>query len=258
MLPDAAATGIFGNMNYRLQLIGMPQLDGMVVGVKAHGAILDSVLAAYSAYHNRFYGQIQQIVSAQASIVQLAAKANYGAALFPFLDSVSRYGEVHSQLAALATRHQAALLHGRTTRSGRLYDNYLAGLPSRPVTRRAAVARYAGDTQTGLIIGECLTAPGVRVDDREELATNLTETVLEPWQSGPSSARADLFVALAALDLEWPYWLKTASNDIVRDGPKAASKVANNAVLAWLEGIQHADGYLHQGKPTRLLGSGSS
>ncbi len=267
VLPGASLVGLFAGINNKPQLIGMPQLDGIVMGFDAQRAILDSLLAAQPARHDLFFGQIQQIISAQTSILRLAANVNYGTTLVPLLDSVSRYGEVHSHLAALAARHPVGLLRGSTARSGRLYDDYLAGLPPRPIARRAAVASYAGDTQTGLIIAESLAAPGIRADDREELAGQLSETVLEPWQTGPSSARADLFDILAVLDPELPDWLKAAWDDIVRDGPKSASKVANCAVecidralrvaaptadvLVWLEGIPSKSDYLHDGRPTR-------
>src|SRR5258707_13741285 len=114
-------------------------------------------------------------------------------------------------MATLTIRPDSApLLRGHTPQSGRRYDDYLAGLPARPIARRAAVARQAGDTQTGLLIAESLTAPGLQADDREELAEKLTRTVLEPWQTGPFAARADLFGALAGLDPDLPDWLKAA------------------------------------------------
>jgi len=58
----------------------------------------------------------------------------------------------------------------------------------------------------------------------------LTVTVLEPWQSGPANARSDLFDVLASMDPGLSDWLKAAWDDIARDGPKAASKIANCVV----------------------------
>jgi len=62
-------------------------------------------------------------------------------------------------------------------------------------------------------------------------------------------------------------WLKAAWDDIARDGPKAASKIANcvvecidralrlaappHDVSMWLATVPPKQGYLHEGKPTR-------
>ena len=91
--------------------------------------------------------------------------------------------------------------------------------------------------------------------------------MLQPWQTGPTDARTDLFGVLASLDSALPDWLKAAWDDIVRDGPKAASKIANCImecidralriaappadVVAWLSTIPSKQGYLVDGEPTR-------
>jgi len=67
-------------------------------------------------------------------------------------DTVSRYSQVQLQLGELAGVKHAQLLHGLTKASGRRYDSYLAGLPGRPIARRAAVARFAGDAQSGMVV----------------------------------------------------------------------------------------------------------
>jgi hypothetical protein len=91
--------------------------------------------------------------------------------------------------------------------------------------------------------------------------------VLEPWESGPSDARAELFAVLSALEPDLPDWLKASWDDIMRDGPKAASKVANctvecidralraaapnSEIISWLEGRVFLGEILHDGRPTR-------
>jgi hypothetical protein len=229
---------------------------------------LDAIAAAQLGQHSVFRDQMRQILSAQSSISRLVEGTGYSTALAQLFDSVGRYGQVHSQLAALAIRpDRVPLLRGSTTQSGRLYDNYLGSLPARPIARRAAVAQQAGDAQTGLLIAESLTASDLRADDREELAEHLTLTVLEPWQTGPSDARTDLFGVLVDLDPGLPDWLKAAWDGIVRDGPKAASKIANctvvcidralrvaappDDVLAWLATVPAKHGCLVDGRPTR-------
>lgn len=246
----------------------MSQLDSIVAAFAPQRVALNAIAAAQLGQPNVLRGQMLQILSAQSSISRLVAGTSHSTALARLFDSVSRYGQVQAKLAALTIRpDRTFLLRGNTTQSGRLYDNYLASLPTRPIARRAAVARQAGDTQTGLLIAESVTAPDLRTDDREELAEHLTLTVLEPWQTGPSDARTDLFGVLASLDPGLPDWLKAAWDDIVRDGPKAASKIANctvecidralrvaappTDVLTWLTTIPPKQGYLNDGKPTR-------
>jgi hypothetical protein len=244
------------------------QLENILAAFAPQRATLEAIATAQFAQHNVFRDQMLQILSAQDSICRLVGSAVYSKALTGLFGTVERYGQVQAQLGALTIRPNSAhLLRGNTTLSGRLYDSYLDSLPMRPIARRATVARQAGDTQTGLLITESLTAPDLRADEREELAEYLTSTVLEPWQTGPSDARIDLFGVLASLDPSLPDWLKAAWEDIVRDGPKAASKIANCAVecidralrvaappadvVAWLGTIPPGQGYLDKGKPTR-------
>lgn len=178
-----------------------------------------------------FSAQIGQIVSSQDSIARLALRSDAQLQTTGLFNTLGRYGQVQAQLGAFATGSDPMiLLRGLSRVSGRRYDSYLDGLPARPIARRAAVAEAAGDTQSGLLIAESLTAEGLSNHHRQELAETLTTVSLEPWQTGPADARNELFAALAELDPELPDWLKAAWDDIVRDGPKGASKIANCSV----------------------------
>lgn len=213
------------------------QLERMIATLAPQRAALDALATAQLAQYNPLRDQMLQLVSAQESVGRLFAGINYSTALAGLLETVGRYGQVQSHLASVTIRPEFLhVLRGHTTRSGRYYNSYLDGLPTRPIARRATVARQAGDAQTGLLIAESLTAPDLDEDNREELAERLATTVLEPWQTGPADARTDLFDALAGMDPGLPDWLKAAWDDIARDGPKAASKIANCTV----ECIDHA------------------
>lgn len=118
-----------------------------------------------------------------------------------------------------------------------------------------------------MVIAESLTSVGFDDDGREELADEFTTKVLEPWQTGPSQAREDLFAELAALEAGLPDFLKAAWEDIARDGPKAASKVAHcsvecidhtlravaavDDVMAWVAIVGEKPSWLSDGRPTR-------
>lgn len=219
-----------------------------------------------SRHQDVFAAQLGQIVSAQDSIARLVARIDLvkTSALF---DTIGRYSQVQMQLGAFAAVDHTSLLRGLTRVPGRRNDSYLDGLPGRPITRRAAVARFAGDAQSGMVIAESLTSIGLDDDDREELADEFTTEVLELWQTGPSQAREDLFVELAALEAGLPDFLKAAWEDISRDGPKAASKIAHCAVecidhtlravaavddvMAWVAVVGEKPGWLSDGRPTR-------
>jgi Predicted pPIWI-associating nuclease len=246
----------------------MSQLYSIVAAFGPQRIALDAIAASQVAHNKVFHDQMLQILSAQSSIGRLVSNTGYSTALAPLFDAVNRYGQVQAQLGALTiSPNRTPLLRGNSTQSGHLYDTYLSGLPARPIARRAAVARQAGDTQTGLLIAESLTGPDLSTDDRAELAEQLTLTVLEPWQTGPSDARTELFGVLADLDPGLPGWLKAAWDDIVRDGPKAASKIANcsvecidralrvaaspGEVATWLTSIPAKKGYMDGGSPTR-------
>jgi Predicted pPIWI-associating nuclease len=125
----------------------------------------------------------------------------------------------------------------------------------------------AADTQTGLLIAESLTAADLDDGDRDELAEHLSVVTLEAWQTGPADSRGDLFEALAELDPSLPDWLKAAWEDIVRDGPKAASKIANcmiecidralrilapaDDVTVWIAQVGAKQSWMDRNRPTR-------
>lgn len=228
-------------------------------------AIADAV-AGLSRLQDIFAAQFAQIASAQETIGRLVAGTDL-LKTSALLESISRYSQIHMQLAAFSAVDQTGLLRGLTRVAGRRYDSYLDGLPARPIARRAAVARFAGDSQSGMVIAESLTSVGLDDDDREELADGFRTQVLEPWQTGPSQAREELFAELAALEAGLPDFLKAAWEDISRDGPKAASKIAHCAVecidrtlrvvaavddvLAWVKIVGEKPGWLSEGRPTR-------
>lgn len=189
----------------RLNLDLAPQLRGLDI-TKAAGltsslnaalatfgpqrAMFDAINASGLGGHNSaFAAQAAQVVSSQQSISGLVARTSGGAAMAELFGTLSRHSQVQAHLGSFAVNPDTAtLLRGSTRVAGRRYDAYLDGLPARPIARRAAVARHGGNTQTGLLIAESLTAAGLDDDDREELAEQLTVVTLEAWQAGPADA----------------------------------------------------------------------
>jgi len=244
-------------------------LDAALATFRPQRVMFDAINAAGLGRHNAaFAAQAAQIVSSQESISRLVASSGGGAAMAGLFATMGRYGQVQAHLGSFAADPDiATLLRGSTRVAGRRYDAYLNGLPARPIARRAAVARHGGDTQTGLLIAESLTAADLDDDDRDELAEQLTVVTLEAWRTGPADARDDLFEALAELDPSLPDWLKAAWDDIVRDGPKAASKVANctiecidralrivapvDDVTTWIAQVGVKQGWMDKSRPTR-------
>ena len=244
-------------------------LDAALATFRPQRVMFDAIIASGLGRHNAaFAAQAAQILSSQQSIGRLVASSGRSAAMAGLFATMGRYGQVQAHLGSFAVDPAiATLLRGSTRVAGRRYDAYLNGLPARPMARRAAVARHAGDTQTGLLIAESLTAAGLDDDDRDELAQQLTVVTLEAWQTGPADARDDLFEALAELDPSLPDWLKAAWEDIVRDGPKAASKIANctiecidqalrivapvDDVTAWVAHEGARQGWMERNRPTR-------
>jgi hypothetical protein len=205
----------------QVQSLGQ-QLTAALDAFAPQRAALAAAAVGLSRHQDVFAAQSRQILSAQDSIARLVGSDLVkSSALF---DTIGRYSQVQMQLGAFAAVDHASLLRGLTRVAGRRYDSYLDGLPRRPIARRGAVARFAGDAQSGMVIAESLTSVGLDDDDRGELADELTTEVLELWQTGPSQAREDLFAELAALEAGLPDFLKAAWEDIARDGPKAASK----------------------------------
>jgi hypothetical protein len=227
---------------------------------------LNAAFAGLSSHKSLLAAQLAQIASSQDAISRVVLGADLVKSTVLF-DSLGRYGQVQAAMGAFATAEHAALLRGLTRAPARRYDSYLGGLPAKPIARRAAVAGFGGDTQSGMVIAESLTAVGLNGDDREELTEQYTVEVLEPWQTGPARAREDLFAALASLQPDLPDWLKAAWEDIERDGPKAASKIANctvecidqtlrvvaavGDVMAWIADVGEQPGWVHEGRPTR-------
>jgi len=249
----------------QVQSLGQ-QLTAALDAFAPQRAALAAAAVGLSRHQDVFAAQFGQIVSAQDSIARLVARTDLvkTSALF---DTIGRYSQVQMQLGAFAALDHTSLLRGVTRVPGRRYDSYLDGLPGRPIARRAAVARFAGDAQSSMVIAECLTSVELDDDDRDELADEFTTEVLELWQTGPSQAREDLFAELAALEAGLPDFLKAAWEDIARDGPKAASKIAHCAVecidhtlravaavddvMAWVAVVGEKPGWLSNGRPTR-------
>lgn len=251
---DSISTSIFG-------------LDRYLEDFKS-SAMLAFASSLKSPLDGMFRSQFLQITSALESVNRFALNEIYLVISSGLRDTLIRYGQTQANFAEVAFRAEMPpLLRGASLGPGNMYDAYLDSLPARPITRRAAVAQHAGSVQAGLVIAEGLTAPGLRVTERDTLAGSLEDGVLEPWLSGPSDARIELFTVLEALESDLPDWLRGAWDDIVRDGPKAASKVANCAVecidralraaspnpelLSWLQGRSVAGELLHDGAPTR-------
>lgn len=211
--------------DYTKALAGLSAIDAFAF--EPQHALLEA--AAGFSQHASLAAQAAQILSSQDSIAQLIATTIGGAARTDLYNTLGQFSLVQAHLGSFAVKPEpAAMLRGSTRLTSRHYDAYLDGLPPRPITRRADVARFAGSTQSGLLVAESLTSAGLRGDDREELTEHLAAVVgLQPWQTGPAEAREDLFAALAEVDAELPGWLQAAWEDIVRDSLKMASKVAN-------------------------------
>jgi len=190
------------------------------------------------------------------ALLGYAAQADYtktSAATAALMAGITKPGSSKLLLGSAGTSDfrrtsPTALLAPSQPVAGRPYDAYLDGLPTRSITRRPAVARDRSDTQTGLLIAR-------------------SPTLVEAWQTGPVDARDDLFKALAELDPSLLGWLKAAWEDIVRNGPKAASKIAHctiecidrtlriiaptNDVTEWIAIVGAQPGWMERNRPTR-------
>jgi hypothetical protein len=209
-------------------------LAGVVATAAAHSAssaVNDAFAASgLSARNALVAAQAAQIVTAQDSIARLVATTNINASVAGLLDTLTRYSQVQTHLGAFAVDVEApVMLRGYTRLAGRRYDSYLDSLPPRPIARRATVARFAGEAQTGLVVAEALTSD-IDDDEREDLTERFDLVSIEAWQSGPAAAQQDLFTALSELDPSLPGWLKAAWENIERDGHKAASLIAHSTV----------------------------
>lgn len=209
-------------------------LAGVVATAAAYSAssaVNDAFAASgLSARNALVAAQAAQIVTAQDSIARLVTTTNINASVAGLLDTVTRYSQVQTHLGAFAVDVEApVMLRGYTRLAGRRYDSYLDSLPPRPIARRATVARFAGEAQTGLVVAEALTSD-IDDDEREDLTERFGLVSIEAWQSGPAAAQQDLFTALSELDPSLPGWLKAAWENIERDGHKAASLIAHSTV----------------------------
>lgn len=274
-LASAIGTSSFKSMagldrHPSLTALGAAGIKGQLASAIGAFAIqrrsFDALMVGASSRHGLFAAQIGQNTSSQDAIsrVVLGASVVEPDSLF---SSLSRYAEVQASLGSFIAADHTTLLRGLTRVSSRRYDSYLNGLPATPNATRSAVARFGGDVQSGMIIAESLTAADLSSTDRNELAEQYTVEVLEPWQTGPTRAREDLFAQLAMLAPDLPDWLKAAWDDIERDGPKAASKIANctvecidrtlrvvadvDSVMAWVASVGAKPGWIDKGRPTR-------
>jgi Predicted pPIWI-associating nuclease len=215
------------------------------------------------------------IVGISKALLSSPAMADYPktaattAALFAKIDTqgFSKWLMGSAGTNAFSKAPPTVLLSPPSSVAGRLYDTYIEGLPARPITRRRTVARCGGDTQTELLIAHGLIAGRLEDDARDEFAEQLTVLTLKAWQTGPADARKDLFEALAKLDPGLSDWLKAVWEDIVQDGPKAASKIANctiecidqalriaapaDDVTAWIVQVGAKKGWMEGDHPTR-------
>jgi hypothetical protein len=92
------------------------------------------------------------------------------------------------------------------------------------------MSTVAGTTVGGLISGDLL----LRLDDAdaEEVAEEVEQRLVEPWQTGPASARIELFAALRTIDVNIVAFIEGGWDDVQRSGSAAPSKIAHCVVEA--------------------------
>jgi len=155
---------------------------------------LSAQIAGLGVQGNLANAQLGQVLSTQNALTRFVVGAGLikSSSLF---DALGRLGQVHAVLGSFADTVHAPWLRGITRIPARRYDSYLERLPAKPNHRRAAVAQFGGDAQSGLLIVESLTTVGVDEDEREEITELYTAEVLEPWADrsgtrarGPSSS----------------------------------------------------------------------
>ncbi|MCW2957945.1 MAG: hypothetical protein JWP18_748, partial [Solirubrobacterales bacterium] len=152
-----------------------------------------------------------------------------------------------------------------TTTTTRAWGRYIA---LNPTAHRLQMSTVAGTTVGGLIGGDLLLRPDDA--DGEQVAEEVEQRLVEPWHTGPASARIELFAALRTIDVSIVAFIEGGWDDVRRSGSAAPSKIAHcvveavdhtlralapsEAVLSWLhrDGRQPAKGMLDQkGNPTR-------
>jgi hypothetical protein len=181
------------------------------------------------------------------------------------LDQLGARTSLATDLAErLAGAEPAAPLTAATTTTTRAWGRYIALTPT---AHRLQMSTVAGTTVGGLIGGDLLRLPdGAEV---EEIAEEVDQRLVEPWEAGAAGVRGELFAALRAIDANIVAFLEGGWDDVVRSGSAAPSKIAHcvvevvdhtlralappEAALAWLqrEGQRPGKADVHDGRPTR-------
>lgn len=130
---------------------------------------------------------------------------------------VGRYAEQNR------SRMLAPAFSVRPTRELRAF---LAGMPVAPNVDEVTFAVRASHGVAGIAAADLLVSDGVVDDEAGEL---LDAEIVEPWLTGPESARSLLFGRLLALDPHVPDLLRGAWSQVEADGP-AATSMASHAV----------------------------
>ena len=246
-------------------------LPEITAGFLPSPTVLDALKLSIVTNNAVWQNQITQVLSSQQTLLGLAARKDFAPAFEAISDTLVRYGGVQTVLGSILadTDRRADLLRGYSTPPGIRYDTFLNRLPGRPSPRRVALAQHSGDVQSGLLVVESLTAPGLDEVEATELVEEFTDLLVEPWREAPTRMREALLVRLDMLDPEISELIRGGWEDVERAGPAAASKIAHCAaevlsrtlralapspeVIAWV-GHHHPreKGLLSgQGQPTR-------
>lgn len=246
------------------------RLTEITAGLWSQPKVLNALSQSIFTKNAVWQNQLDQVLSSQQTLLGLAARKDFAPAFEAIGDTLIRYGGVQAVLgSALAdTGRNADLLRGYTAPPAIRYDTFLDRLPGRPSPRRVVLAGHSGEVQSGLLVVESLTAPGLDEDEATELADEFTELV-EPWRETPTRVREALLIRLGMLDPEISELIRGGWEDVERAGPAAASKIAHCAaevlsrtlralapspeVIAWIRDHHPRDKGLltDQGQPTR-------
>lgn len=201
-------------------------------GFSPGSTILDALSASLVTRNTIWQRQIEQILSARHSILGFAARDSVAPAVKMMSDTVVRYAGVQTILSPVVAANGSTteFMRGYSALPGIRYDTFLGRLPGRPSPRRVAVARHAGDMQSGLLVAETLTGPDLAEEEASVLAEEFAEDVLEPWKQAPGRTREALLATLASLDPRVPEFLKGGWDQVNRAGPAAGSTIAHCAV----------------------------
>lgn len=150
------------------------------------------------------------------------------AAQFKLIQDLKRITATQVSLTDWAVRHDAGsrLLGEISGKPLGLWRTYVNDLSTAPNQEGLELSVATGEVGLGLLAADMVGSAAADTQFEPEAVERVQAEVLEPWRQGRLDSTEQLYVRLGTIDATVPELLKGAWDNVLRNGPAAASQAA--------------------------------